>query len=543
MDLDLLMEADRRGILSPEKKALLDEARRRGLVGGEAPGGQGAPNLYSPENRGDFPEAQGGLSRVDVLDPVQGDPTMVSTVLDNVVGGYRPEMSVGEKIGTALNRGGESMTLGVVGDEAAAAADAMVGRGGYDERLSKYRGDERQFREENPGASFAAELAPALIPGAGAAGLVSKLGNVVGRVGAGALAGAAAGGLYGFSEGEGGAQERLKNARFSALAGAAFGAAAPKVTDFAASVPRRVRGLFRASAKRPTVEALKAAKNAAYKAVDDAGEMFDGDTMAGLSARVKQSFADNNYVPETDSALTATLKLLDARAGKPTTLTQIDKLRQNLWKRYANAKDQPQILDAIKAIDDVIETSGASSELMRVARAANSRYAKSQLLEDAFNKATDQTASTGSGGNILNKYRQAVTSIINNEKKAKFFTADELDMMRTFVRGSNSENMKRLVGKLSPSGSGLMMALHVVGGVASSGVTLPLMAIGSAAKSSAERSAMRGVTAIQDTLAGAARPVVPQYSGSTLAIGSAPAAERLQGEVRNILSPRQPSYR
>lgn len=467
----------------------------------------------------------------------QADMSFMGRVKDNVIGVDDGVMSPGEKLGAMLNKGGESLTLGVVGDEAAAGYSAMMGGGRYEDELKRYRGNEEQLRAENPGLSLAAEIAPAMIPGAGAGNAIAKLGGMVGKTAAGALTGAGAGALYGFAEGEGGVAERADNAKFTAIAGGLFGAAAPRVTDFAASVPGRVRNLFSKSAQRPTIGALKATKNAAYKAVDDAGEVFDGDTMTQLSERVKASFADNNYVPETDNALTATLKLLDGRAGKPTTLTQVDKLRQNLWKRYANAKDQPQILDAIRAIDDVIETSGASSELMGVARAANSRYAKSQLLDDAFNKATDQTASTGSGGNILNKYRQAVTSIINNEKKAKFFSPEELDMMRTFVRGSNSENMKRLAGKLSPSGNGLMMALHVVGGVASQGATLPLMVVGSAAKGSADRSAMRGAAEIQDYLAGLPRRAVgPQSTGSVAAIGSAPVAEQLQGATRNMLS-------
>lgn len=247
-----------------------------------------------------------------------------------------------------------------------------------------------------------------------------------------------------------------------------------------------------------------------------------------------------------DGALNATLKILDRRAGKETTLTQLDDIRKNLWKRYAVAKDQPQILDAIASIDHMINKKGSASELMEVARAANSRYAKSQLLEDAFNKAQDQTAATGSGGNILNKYRQAVTSIINNERKAKFFTAGELDMMRQFVRGDASENLKRLVGKLSPSGNGLMMALHVIGGVASNGASLPLMAAGALAKGSADKSAMRGASAIQDFVAGVPRVMAPQSTGAALAVGSAPAAEQLQSEVRNMLSQGQsmrPAYR
>lgn len=42
--IEMLLEAERRGILPPEKKAMLDEARRRGLIGGKAKSGA-APTL------------------------------------------------------------------------------------------------------------------------------------------------------------------------------------------------------------------------------------------------------------------------------------------------------------------------------------------------------------------------------------------------------------------------------------------------------------------------------------------------------------------
>lgn len=476
----------------------------------------------------------------------QADMSIMGRIKDNVIGVDDGVMSTGEKIATALNLGGESLTLGVVGDEAAAAADNLVGRGPYDERLQFHRGNEQQFKEENPAIALGAELAPALIPGVGAGAALAKGANIVGRAGAAAIAGAGAGGLYGFTEGEGGAKERAKNAAFTAGAGALFGAAAPRMTDFAANIPSKVKATFSRSFERPTVKMLQRAKNDAYKAVDNAGELFSGDAMTGLSQKVRGAIEGDNYVEGVDNALTATMAVLDKRAGKPTTLSQLDRVRQNLWTRYGNAKDQPQILDAIRLIDETIESTADGSELMSIARAANSRYAKSKLLEDAFTKATDQTAGSGSGGNILNKYRQAVTLIINNEKKAKFFSPAEIDMMRGFVRGSLSENVKRQIGKLSPNGNGLMMALHVIGGVASSGATVPVMAVGAFAKNSADNSAMRGASAIQDYLAGVPQKVIANTGNvapSAVAASGAVALEDAQAAARKRLFQAQEARR
>ncbi len=450
----------------------------------------------------------------DFNDLVPGDPTPITTILDNVVGLDNGVMSTGEKIGTALNNAGESLTLGLVGDEASAAFDAAIGVGRYEDRLSHYRENQEQFRDENPVLSFASEVAPALVPGMSGAKLVKSLTSKLGRAGAGAVLGALSGAVYGFAEGEGGAIERAKQGGGTAALGGLFGAAAPKAMDALSGVPKAVTRAFSRSQKQPTLTALKSAKRVAYRAVDASGETFSGDDMTRLHQTVSDAFDAGHYVEEVDNASRAVLKVLERRSGKDTTLSQLDGIRQSMWARYRSAKDQPQILDAIKALDDVIEERAGASELMGAARAANSRFAKYQLLDDAFQKAADQTASTGSGGNILNKYRQAVTGIVNNPNKARWFSQEELGVMREFIHGSVSENALRKIGKLSPNGNGLMMALHVFGGIQTGGATLPVMVAGSGAKSLADRSAMKGAEKVKSMLAGGKVPDVPRLTAA-----------------------------
>lgn len=452
--------------------------------------------------------------KVDVLDPVQGDPTMVTPILDNVVGLDNGVMSPGEKAGTALHSAGESLTLGLIGDEAAAGFDSMIGVGSYEDRLTHYRDNQEQLGDEHPMVAFASEVAPALIPGMGGAALIKGLTSGLGRAGAGAVLGALSGGVYGSMEGEGGIEGRAKQGAVTAGLGSLFGAAAPKVIDAVSKAPRGIARAFQRSVDNPTIQSLKTAKNAAYRAVDNSGEMFSPEDMARLHQKVTAAFDEGHFVEETDTALKATLRILEKRSGKNTTLSQLDGIRQNLWKRYAGAKDQPQILDAISAIDDLIEERAGASELMGLARAANSRFSKFQLLDKAFTNAKDQAAATGSGGNVLNLYRQAVKNILKSEKQAKFFTPEEIGLMRGFVRGSFSENLLRKVGKLSPNGNGLMMTLHAVGGVASQGATIPLAIAGAGAKSLADRGAFKGAEVLKNTVAGKVAPkVVNQLTG------------------------------
>jgi hypothetical protein len=259
--------------------------------------------------------------------------------------------------------------------------------------------------------------------------------------------------------------------------------------------------MFRRVEARPTIEALKAVKSAAYKAVDTSGETFGADEMRGLYAAAQKLADDGNFVREADPQTFGALRTLanyGDDAGKEVSLTQLDKIRQSLWARY-NRGDEPLVLDMIGAIDDLVASRADSSALMTAARAANSKYAKAELLEKAFRKARLETAATGSGGNVLNKYRQAVTHILTNPKEAKWFSAEEIAVMERFVMGTDAENVLRRIGKLSPGGNGLMLALNIYG-AALDPKLLAVTGVGTAAKLAADKSAMRGSETILDAV-------------------------------------------
>ena len=406
----------------------------------------------------------------------------------------------------------------------------------YSTALGAIREEQAQFAEDHPVAAMGAEITGAVVGPGKIASVASKAAPRVPGLAQAAIGGAATGGAFAFNEGEGGAAERLKAVPMGAALGGLFGAGAQKGVQAIGRLPARIQRTWSRAAQRPTVENLKAAKTVAYRAIDDAQERFTGQDMAELFGKVRASFGSGNYVAETDNASRAALTLLERRAGQETSLPQLDKIRQNLWDRYRGAKDQPIILDAIKAIDDFMDSKAGVSELYDVARAANRRFRNAELLDDAFRKADDQVASTGSGGNTVNKYRQAVTNIINNPRKAQFFSEDEINVMRAFVRGSGMENAQRLFGKLGPNGNGLMMALHIVGGAATGGASLPIMGVGAVSHKLAERSAMRGAEGVKDAAAGHIRPALPTVAGPSARAGMAaqPGADRANRRYQQL---------
>lgn len=272
------------------------------------------------------------------------------------------------------------------------------------------------------------------------------------------------------------------------------------------------RNAYGVSEAKPTIESLRAAKNEAYKAVDDAGVVFEAPEMGALRDKVKGELDAGNYVSGVDKQTDAVVSLLDRKAGEKMTLGQLDKLRQEFYRRYNEAPNEVGITDAIDAIDEMIAGKADASDLMTAARLSNARYKKAELLDMAFEKAKRQTASTGSGGNILNKMGQAVASILDNPKKARWFNKDELAAMDEFVKGSNSRNAMRLFGKLSPNGNGLMMALNLGAAGSTGGLSLLGTAAATGVKALADRAAIRGGDALIGKVAGAEAKAAPATS-------------------------------
>jgi len=316
-------------------------------------------------------------------------------------------------------------------------------------------------------------------------------------------------------------ESRAANAAIGAAGGVAGRAVAGGINRVINPAKyRAARAASDAASRKPTIESLRGAKTAAYQAVEDSGLTFSPDNMNGLLNRAVQAADDANYVPDVDRQTFAAIKMIENNAGKDRTIGQLDKLRQGLWARYnASNGSEPAILDMIDGVDDLIATHPATDDLMGLARNANSNYKKAELLETAMTVAERQTAATGSGGNILNKYKQAVSSILNNPKKAKWFSPEEVAKMDEFIKGSFSENALRQIGKLSPSGNGLMTALNI-GAIASNPAMAAFTIAGAGAKLASDNAGKRAMQDILSSVAGnAAKPrsITPYAPGAAQA--------------------------
>jgi hypothetical protein len=441
------------------------------------------------------------------------EPTSRTTALDYVPEGARASAYLqGATLGF-----GDEMLSSVMAAKDVATGQAQDFGSSYEGYQSRQKQMLQDYRQNAPGEAVATEIAGAVMSPANllrAPAAIQSLGPTT-RAG---LTGATTGAVYGAGTAEGGLEKRAEGALEMAVPGALFGVGTQKVIQ---TGNKTLQAVMNRSVQKPTMDTLRAAKNEAYKVVDKSGVRFDKNDMATVLQQSMRELSEANFVPEVDRQSLAALKAIQMNQGKSVTLGELDKLRQGLWKRYNAAPNEVGIRGMIDAIDDVIESKSAANQAMQIARAANSRFKKAELLDEAFKVAERQAADSGSGGNILNKYKQAVSSIMNNPKKAKWFSDAEKEAMDRFIKGSFGQNMMRLVGKLSPSGNGLMAALHFFSASVNP-TTLAGAGAGIAAKTASDVSGRKGAQALVEMAGGGRIPTAPQYipgAGTAGAVG------------------------
>ena len=413
----------------------------------------------------------------------------------------KPESTLSEQVAGTARAVGQGLSVGSL-DEGMGALGAFA-QTFIPEGLSPYSTDYNQnfkaiqaeeskkakdFRDKEPALAIAGEITGAILSPAAKLARIGQFTKLK-PTGKAALDSMAFAMPYAFMSSDGDVVDRGKSAAYVAIPALLFGAGTEKVMKFGKGIFDKV---FSKSSKTPTIENLKNAKTEAYKLTDLNGEKYSLKEIDTLIQTAQRNLSlSKGYVAEVDTQANAAFKVIQSQAGNATlTLTRLDKIRQDLWarKNAGSAAEGRLIDDMIDAVDDMMFAKTGTSEVMLAARQANSTFKKAELLDDAFNKAELQTASTGSGGNIFNKYRQAVTNIITNPKKSRWFNKEELDQMEQFVKGEFGDDVMRNIGKLSPSGNGLMTALNI-GAIA----TNPYMAVVTVAGASAKALSDRGI--------------------------------------------------
>lgn len=451
--------------------------------------------------------------------------------------------NLGEKIGTAINTAGESLTFGLIGDEAGAAVDAALGRGTYDDRLEHYRDQEQMFADENPLAYAASVMAPALLPAGAMARGIGSAANLAGQVGRGILGGAAGGATYGFMEGEEGAANRLEGARDAGMVGGVLGGAAPLVARLVGAGVRGLEGkraMDKLVKQAPTTEARRAEASGLYKQIDDAGVSIRPDKIGELKGTIQDYLrSEGAGFKGAETVLPASRAILQSADDVAAKSNTVPWNELDMWRRYIgnaagsnlqNAGDTRAATGALTRLDEFVQgltdadidagDIGTLQSLLPKARELWAKASKSQMLDDAMENAADYRTGTASG------LRAQFQRIVKNPKLSRGFTDDELKIMRRVVNGTLPEQIINYLG------SGLGM-LGQMGGAAAGGAAMggPLGAVAGAAIGTIPAAASRRIAEkLVRNNAERARAVVA--SGSGLPV---PQSPKVNPEILRLL--------
>lgn len=204
----------------------------------------------------------------------------------------------------------------------------------------------------------------------------------------------------------------------------------------------------------PSAEELAAKSKANYDILDNSKFELDNTQftthMGGMAAKLRSSAGyDPRIMPDVDAALA------QLTAGNPKNVAELNTLRTivaNAAKstKPAERKAASQLLDEF---DDYVMNAPASAtvtsdkaamQAWKDARADYAKMKKSEMITDILER-----ADVSQGSKEANIASQ-LSSLAKNDKKMRFFTANEQEAIREAAKGGNLQNILRTVAKFTP---------------------------------------------------------------------------------------------
>lgn len=356
-EFNLLLEAERRGILPADQGALLAEARKRGLV---------------PSNN----------ARADMPAGVSSAYDLSRRMRDQYAPGAPvPAPQDASAYGAGFARSvGQGATLGA-SDEIIAGIKSAVGSGTYDENLAAERNAGKEFERQYPGSALVGKGVGGIVSTAPIFRAVPAMTSGLARVGTAAGVGAGIGATEGFLSGEDGLSNRATEAGKGMLIGGALGGALQAGAEGVSKAIQIGRNYFR---KEPVDER---AANVLAKTL-----ARDKTDMAGVDASLRA----NPGADVVDVAGENTKRLARTVASQPGDAANIqrDFVRDRGARSYRDVNDS--ILRAFNPEDFTTKLANSRNRLVTQADQAYSAayqatpFVRSQEIDDILNTPAGQ---------------------------------------------------------------------------------------------------------------------------------------------------------
>lgn len=491
--VEVLLEAEKRGLLDADNAALLNEARKRGF----AP----APPIPEPDTS--------GVTRAG------GEP-LTGT------------QGLGPDLARRADDTARSMAAGATfnfADEIAAGAETALGEGDFEENVAaeRARDEEIPLRAAIPGQVTGALLTGTGLAKAGVSLLPGATRTLPSLAGRGAAEGALFGAAFGAGAGED-AGERLRGAATGAATGAALGGTLGAFTRVMAG-----------GVTRPTVEGLKAQSKQAFDAADAAGVVVKADSVKRIAKDLQTRLADEGLDKGLHPSVVAAFKRIESAADENQTFKGLEILRRisRDAKASNNASERRMASILVEEFDDAVSALGSrdvvvgnAAEAVKKVKEARKLWSiarKTEAIEELIERAGVR-AGQFSGSGFENAMRTEFRQLALNPKKMRTFTKAEQGFIKQVAKGKPLANAMRFLGKFAPRG----VISAMLGGGVGGAVGGPAGAAGVIATGEAGRSAATALTK------GSAREVVNEILG-TVTKGPVTITSKQADLLRNML--------
>lgn len=274
----------------------------------------------------------------------------------------------------------------------------------------------------------------------------------------------------------------------------------------------RPSGLEGLRAKAPSLEELKAQKDAAYKKAEETGVRVSRGAMTRLKVQLvnelKKEGMDLDLHPK---AMAAAKRITEAKG--PQSLNDLETLRKiaNDAKGSmdkAEARLGAKIVDRLDEFEEtlgqheVISGDASAATAYKEARALNTKVKRSETIAELMDRAETKAGAHYTQAGMEHAIRAEFKQLALNKKELRRFSKEEQAAIKNIARGGKWENSLRNLGKFDPSSGGMaafMSALLAGGGATSTGgASLLLPAAAFAAKRQATKLTARKVSALDE---------------------------------------------
>lgn len=261
----------------------------------------------------------------------------------------------------------------------------------------------------------------------------------------------------------------------------------------------------------PLQETIRDVISQQYGELDKLGIQIPQKDVAELAQQIRHDLMHGENAGHRPRNQPGTFDALDELEQAPGRFTDIDSIRKvlnNVRKDIAKNKSDSQAAGiAIGKIDDFLSTrAGDTGALAKSARGNVSALKKSEQITAGRESAELSAATTGSGANFANRYRQNIKWIIDPKYpwRRQGFRQEEIELMEEIARGGGRysvENIARLVSKLGPdhplSGWGTAIASFLSG---DAGIGVATLAIGKIAQWLSEKMPLRKINRLDEMI-------------------------------------------